>query len=115
MLSSALFCRHPVVGIDTEYQSLCQDLGLPEGERKRAWDSDSSHFMLSSALFCRHPVVGIDTEYQSLCQDLGLPEGERKRAWELWQVLDKLDETQVSIKVKRKVQGVPQSQATANP
>ena len=29
--SSALFCRHPVVGIDTEYQSLCQDLGLPEG------------------------------------------------------------------------------------
>ena len=80
--SAALFCRHPVVGIDTEYQSLCQDLGLPEGERKRAWDSDSSHFMLSSALFCRHPVVGIDTEYQSLCQDLGLPKGERKRAWD---------------------------------
>ena len=26
-----------MVGIDSDYQSLCQDLSLPEGVRKRAW------------------------------------------------------------------------------
>ena len=65
-----------MIGIDSDYQSLCQDLSLPEGVRKRAW------------------AIWQDLDKLDETQ-VRAREGVRKRAWAIWQDLDKLDETQV--------------------
>ena len=33
-----IICRPPAVVVDVEFQSLCQDLNLPETVKSRAWE-----------------------------------------------------------------------------